>query len=223
MKSTDEAIGKFLAVLPLNSNLLHIVARADGFALDGTKKWDAWMHGNKSVLTLESISDLKGLPVALVGSAQKLVRTLDRRWQLDLSPMDVETDEQGLGMLRRGEVAAVFSASGWPSGTISKLKKDSGMKLLAFDLPSQGIYQVVRKNYNNLGAYNVGFLAAPNLLVSRPFKSTGSYGKAVSALQACITKNLGNLQEGRYEAGWGEIKSLTETYNWPRFADAGKR
>jgi TRAP-type uncharacterized transport system substrate-binding protein len=163
------------------------------------------------------------MPVALVGSAQKLVRVVDRTNRLGMSPYDVETDEQALGMLKAGRVAAVFSTSGWPSGVIGKLKRESNLKLLAFDLPASAPYQIVRKNYNNLGAYNVNFLSAPNLLVSRPFKANGVNGKAVAALQSCIARNLNNLQEGRFEPAWGEVRNVNDTYGWPRFGEGNKR
>lgn len=223
MKSTDDAIGALMAVLPLNSNLLHIVARTDGFSYEGPKKYAGMIKGDVITVNFDSISSLKGMPVALVGSAQKLVRMIDRKNSLGMRAIDVDTDDQGLAMLKAGQVAAVFSSSGWPSGVIGKLKRDSNVKLLGFDLPSSAPYQVVKKNYNNLGSYNVGFLAAPNLLVSRPFKASGANGKAVVALQVCIAKNLNNLQEGRYEAAWAEVKNTNDTYGWPRFGEGGKR
>jgi TRAP-type uncharacterized transport system substrate-binding protein len=223
MKTTDDNIGALLAVLPLNSNLLHIVARTDGFAYEGPKKYAGMVKGDAITVNFDKISDLKSMPVALVGSAQKLARVIDRRNKLGMQAVDVETDDQALAMLKAGQVAAVFSTSGWPSGVIGKLKRESNFKLLGFDLPSAAPYQVVRKNYNNLGAYNVSFLAAPNLLVSRPFKGNGVNGKAVATLQSCIAKNINTLQEGRYEAAWGEVKNVNDTYGWPRFGETGKR
>lgn len=223
MKSTDEAIGNLLAVLPLNSNLLHIVALSEGYKQVGARTWGGLKAPEATTIPLESLSSLKGLPVALVGSSQKLVRMLDRRNNLGMSFTDVDTDDQALAMVKVGHAAAMFSSSGWPSGVVGKLKRESGLKLLGFDLPVQAPYQVVRKNYNNLGAYNVGFLAAPNVLVSRPFKVGGVNGKAVTTLQACISKNLVNLQEGRYEPAWAEVKSLGDTSGWPRFSDSSRR
>jgi hypothetical protein len=210
-------------VLPLNANLLHIVARTEGFSYEGPKQMRGLIKGDVVTVTFETISSLKGMPVALVGSAQKLVRVIDRNNKLGMRAMDVDTDDQGLAMLKAGQVAAVFSTSGWPSGVIGKLKRESNFKLLGFDLPSAAPYQVVRKNYNNLGAYNVAFLAAPNLLVSRPFKASGVNGKAVATLQACIAKNINTLQEGRYEPAWGEVKNINDTYGWPRFGEPSKR
>jgi TRAP-type uncharacterized transport system substrate-binding protein len=222
MKGSDEAIGALQAVLPLNMNLLHIVGRAEGYSYKTEKKLGGLMGGDKVTLPVDKFSDLKGLPVAVVGSARKLGRELGRRFAMNLQFVDVETDEQALAKLMAGEVAALFSSSGWPSGPVQKLKRDSGLRLVQFDLAVQPPYQYVKKNYENLDAFNQGFLAAPNLLVTRPFNASGVNGRAVATLQACIQRNLVNLQDGQFEPAWRDVKNLTDTNGWPRFA-GGKR
>lgn len=222
MKSSDEAIAALRAVLALNHNLLHLVARTDGFTYDGPKR--VWpLSPDKVNVVVTRVSELKGLPVAVVGSARALGRVLDRRHALGLQFVDVDTDEQALAKLRSGEVAALLSTSGWPSGPILKLKRDAGVRLLQFDLPVQSPYQLMRKNYENLDAFNHAFLAAPNLLVTRAFTASGVKGRAVAELQACIRKNLVNLQEGEFEPAWREVKDLAGTHDWPRFAGTAAR
>jgi TRAP-type uncharacterized transport system substrate-binding protein len=178
--------------------------------------------GKTTNVVVGKFSDLKGLPVAVVGSARALGRAIGRGQAMALQFVDVETDEHAFAKLRSGEVAAVLSTSGWPSGPIQKLKRDSGMRLLPFDAAVQPPYQLVRKNYDNLDAFNHSFLAAPNLLVTHPFTVTGAKGKAVAALQTCIVKNLVTLQEGQFESAWREVRNTSDTYGWPRFgAGAG--
>ena len=111
----------------------------------------------------------------------------------------------------------MFSTSGWPSGPIQKLKRDSGLRLLPFDASVQPPYQLVKKNYENLDAFNAGFLAAPNLLMTRAFSPTGANGRAVALLQQCIQRNLVNLQDGQFEPAWRDIKAPLDTFGWPRF------
>jgi hypothetical protein len=65
-------------------------------------------------------------------------------------------------------------------------------------------------------------LAAPNLLLTRAFSATGVNGRAVATLQSCIQKNLVNLQDGQFEPAWRDVKNLSDTFGWPRFA-GGKR
>lgn len=222
MKSSDDAIGALQAVMPLNMNLLHIVANAEGYSYKTEKKMLGMMGGDTVTLPVAKFSDLKGLPVAVVGSARALGRVLDRRGAMGLLFVDVETDEQALAKLEKGQVAAILSTSGWPSGPIQKLKRNSGLRLLPFDLVVQPPYQLVKKNYENLDTFNMGFLAAPNLLVTRAFSASGVNGRAVGALQSCIQKNLLNLQEGQFEPAWRDVRNLSDTFGWPRFV-GGKR
>jgi TRAP-type uncharacterized transport system substrate-binding protein len=217
MKSSDDGIGALQAVLPLNMNLLHIVGRAEGYRYRGERKLGGLLGGDMVTVAADKFSDLKGLPVAVVGSARALGRVLDRRNAMGFVFVDVETDEQGLAKLNAGQVAAMLSTSGWPSGPLQKLKRDSGIRLIQFDMAVQPPYQLVKKNYENLDTFNHAFLAAPNLLVTRPFSVTGTNGRAVSALQTCIQKNLINLQEGQFEPAWREVKNLSDTFGWLRF------
>ena len=221
MKSSDEAIGALQAVLPLNMNLLHILANAEGYNYRTEKKYLV-MGGDTVNVPVTNFSDLKGLPVAVVGSARALGRVLDRSNAMGIQFVDVETDEQALAKLNAGKVAAIFSTSGWPSGPVQRLKRNSGLILVKFDMPVRPPYQIVKKNYENLDTFNHSFLAAPNLLVTRAFSASGVNGRAVATLQNCIQKNLVNLQEGQFEPAWPEVKNLSDTFGWPRFA-GGKR
>jgi TRAP-type uncharacterized transport system substrate-binding protein len=222
LKGSDKAIAGLLAVMSLNTNLLHLLAPMDAFTYDGPKR--TWpLRPEKISVVVAKLSDLKGLPVAVVGSARAMGRALDRRHALSLQFIDVETDEQALAKVKSGEVAAMFSTSGWPSGPIQKLRRDSALRLLPYDLAVQAPYQLVRKNYDNLNSFNHPFLAVPNLLLSRPFSTSGAKGKAVVALQDCIQKNLVNLQEGNHEPAWGEVTDLSDTFGWPGMGNAARR
>ncbi len=220
MKSSDEGIAALQAVLPLNMNLLHIIGRTEGYSYKTERKLGGLMAGDTVHVPVNKFSDLKGLPVAVVGSARALGRVLDRRFAMKFQFVDVETDEQALAKLKAGEVVGMLSTSGWPSGPVQKLKRDSGLHLIQFDMVVQPPYQLVQKNYENLDAFNHAFLAAPNLLVTRPFSAAGVNGKAVARLQSCIQSNLVNLQEGQFEPAWREVKGVSDTFGWPRFVAA---
>ncbi len=223
MKGSDDAIADLQVVTAVNTNLLHILANTQGFIQIGEKRLGGLLKGEKTTLFITKFSDLKGLPVAVVGSARSLGRLLDRRFGLALKFVDVETDEQAMRLLQSGEVAGMLSTSGWPSGPIQKLKRDTDLRLLPFDLPVQSPYQLVRKNYENIDTFNHQFLASPNVLVTRPFTAAGPYGRAVAALQSCIQKNLITLQEGPFEPSWREVRNTQESYGWARFSASGKR
>lgn len=219
--SSDPSIAALQAVMSMNSNLLHVVARASGFVRPPSGVWEkVGVALRDRNVVIEHTADLKGLPVAVVGSARALGRELNRIHGLNLQFTDVTTDEEGLKKVRAGEVAALFSTSGWPSGPIQALKRNDGVRLVRFDLPTQEPYQLVHRNYDNLDAYRHPFLSVPNALMTRPFTAGGAYGKAVTMLRACIQANLTTLREGPYEPMWQEVRSDAPSFGLTRFGPA---
>jgi TRAP-type uncharacterized transport system substrate-binding protein len=215
MKAGDENVSALQAVASLNYNYLHVVVAANGFSVAGEKKY-GFIKGDAKTFVMQRFSDLKGQRVALVGSAQLLGQQLNRSLGYNMQTVDVDTDAKAFEMVKKGEVAAALSVSGWPSGSIKNLKQDSGLSLVPFDAPSAAPYVVRPVNYKGLGVYNNNSLAVPNVLLTRPFK--GEKAQSVAALKSCIGKQLQNLQEGSYQPAWNEIKSLDNTFDLPKFA-----
>ena len=172
---------------------------------------------SRKTIVVRTVTELNGLPVAVVGSARALGREVDRQHRLGIEFVDVATDEEGLAKLKRGEVAALFSTSGWPSGPVQALKRGDGLHLVRYDLKAEAPYQVVMRNYENVDAFRHPFLAAPNVMMSRPFTASGTYAKAVAALGHCLRKNLITLREGPYEPMWQEVKADGPTYGIKAF------
>ncbi|HEX5684572.1 MAG TPA: hypothetical protein VFY73_11120 [Ideonella sp.] len=219
MKLGDENINGLQGVLALNFNYLHVVTASRGFRITGAAKWGGLSKEDDQVVTIQRFSELRGRRVALVGSAQLLGRQLDRALQYKMEMVDVETDGKAFDMVRNGSVAAAFSVSGWPSGTLRNLKQDSGLSLVPFDVQTPSPQMNVRTlNYRGLGVYNNNALAIPNVLFTRPFK--GDKAGEVAKLKACLVGKLGELQEGSFEPGWNEIKDTNNTYDVPRYETA---
>jgi TRAP-type uncharacterized transport system substrate-binding protein len=205
MRESDTSIDALQTLMAMNTNLLHVVARSSGFKRPPSSLIDRF-SGSRTVV-VGGIGDLKNLPVAVVGSARALGRELDRKQKLGLEFVDVSTDEEGLGLLKRGTVAALFSTSGWPSGPVQALKRSDGLYLVRFELTVPQPYQIVTRSYENVDAFKLPFLGVQNLLMTRPFTPDGTYGRAVAALRECMKKNLLALREGPYEPSWQEIKA----------------
>jgi TRAP-type uncharacterized transport system substrate-binding protein len=214
MKNGDENIAGLQAVASLNFNYLHVVTALAGFSEPGEKKWGVLKRDTN--VTIKKFTDLKGKTIALVGSAQLLGRQLERQLTYGLKFVDVDSDSKAFEMVKRGEVAATLTVSGWPSGTVASLKSDSGLSLVPFDAESiTEPYQLRPLNYKGLGVYNNKSLAVPNLLLTRPFK--GEKALKVAKLKSCIATNLTVLQEGSYQPAWNEIKDLDNSYAWKKF------
>ncbi|NHZ44387.1 hypothetical protein [Massilia aquatica] len=221
MAEGDASIASLLVVASLNSNYLHIVTAANGFTVEGPKKYGV-LKGDTRTVRITKMSELRGAPVVLVGSAQLMVRQLDKVLGYNMRYIDVDTDAAAFQKVRSGEAYAAFSVAGWPHGQISRLAQNSGLTLASFDVPTSSPYSVRPFSYKNIGVYNVQALAVQNVLVTRPF--SGSKTGDVAALRQLLDRELLELKDGDFEPGWNEIKSFDGNVEWTRFAGvAAKR
>ena len=213
----DENIQTLQAVMPLHINLLHVLALRDGSKVGEARVGETKVPFSGDLRVIKKFSELKGAKVAVVGSTMLLGQKLNTQWKLGMDLRVAESDDDALKMLKDNKVQAIFTDGGWPLPSIARHKTDSGLVLVEYDEPVQAPFSIVKRNYQNLSAFNVPFLGSPNVLVTRPFKPNGDMGKRVAALQSCLLKHLEELQEGRFHAAWKEIKNPQDTLGVPRF------
>jgi hypothetical protein len=213
MAEGDGNIAGLLVVATLNSNYLHIVTSANGITVEGPKKYGV-LKGDSKTIRISKMSELRGAPVALVGSAQLLVRQLDKALGYNMQYIDVDSDDAAFKKVQSGQAYAAFTVAGWPHGAVTRLAQNSGLTLAGFDVPINGPYSVRPFSYKNIGVYNVQALAVQNVLVSRPF--SGSKTGDVAALKQMLERELPELKDGDFEPGWNEIKSLDTKVDWAR-------
>ncbi|NRR31772.1 hypothetical protein HSX11_16460 [Oxalobacteraceae bacterium] len=210
----DSNLANLLVVATLNSNFLHIVVAANGVAVEGPKKFGL-LKGDSKSLRVARMTELRDAPVALVGSAQLLVRQLDKLLGLNMQYVDVDTDEAAFKKVQSGEVYAAFTVAGWPHGPVSKLTPAQGLTLASFDGAIRAPYLIRPISYKGVGVYNVQALSIQNVLVTRSF--AGARNGEVAALKRMLEKELIELKDGGYEPAWNEIRSLDAKVDWPRF------
>ena len=214
MAEGDQNIKNLLVVAALNSNYLHIVTSANGYIVEGPKKYGVLKGESKSV-RISKMSELRNAPVALVGSAQLLVRQLDKSLGYNMRYIDVDSDDAAFKKVLKGEAYAAFTVAGWPHGQITRLAQNSGLTLAGFDVPAPSTYNVRPFSYKNIGVYNVQALSVQNVLVTRPF--AGNKTNDVAAIKQMLQRELPELKDGDYEPGWNEIKSLDAKLDWALF------
>lgn len=214
MKNGDENVAQLQYLLPLNNNYLHVVTLASGYTVEGQKKFGL-LKGDNRLVVINRFSDLRGQRVAVVGSAQLMGRRLDKMLGYNMQFIDAKTDQEAFDMVKRAQVAAAFTVSGWPSGTVKQLNQSSGLTLVPFDAPISEPYKVKPLNYKNIAVYNNNTLAVQNVLITRPF--TGQRLTNVSNIQAGITKNLTELKEGNYQPGWNEVNATAQVAGMTKF------
>lgn len=206
MKAGDDNIAALQSVIVLNYNYLHVVTNAAGFGVQGEKKF-GFLKGDVKQVVINGFSDLRGQRVAAVGSAQLLMRQLDKQLGFGMQVIDAKDDNAAFEMVKSGQAAAAATVSGWPSGTVKALNQQSGLTLVPFNVSVGEPYKVKPLNYKNLAVYNNNSLAIQNVLVTRPF--TGQRSANVAAVQSAIVQNLNELKEGNYQPGWNEVNAGT--------------
>lgn len=209
MKNGDENIAALQSLLPVNNNYLHIITSSSGYAVQGAAKMGGLMKGDITNVVVARFSELRGKTVALVGSAQLLGRRLDKQFGYGMQFIDVKDDASAFEMVKKGQAAAAFTVSGWPSGTVKALTQASGLTMVPFDAPISEPYKVKSLNYKNIAVYNNNSLAVQNVLVTRSF--SGQRAVNVAAIQSCITANLTELKEGSYQPAWNEVNVNAQT------------
>lgn len=216
MQGGDENVRDLLAVMSTNFNYLHIIVSSNGYVVE-TKAWGG-LKKDQQIVQIRKASDLRGLTVAAVGSAQLLARKLNDSLNMGMNVVDAGSDNAAFDMIKKGQAHAAMSVSGWPSGPVSQLSSNGGLTMVPWDLMANMPYSVKPLNYKGLGVYNVNSLAIPNVLMTRPFK--GSKSMDVAKLKSCLKNNLLNLQEGSYQPGWKEVKDMDNVYGWNKFTPA---
>ena len=191
----DENIQNLQVVMPLHTNLLHMVSLRSGFATGEKSFLGLTVPKTGEQRVIRKFSELKGVKVATVGSTRLLAESLNKDHGHAMEIIKAESDDEAVQMLQQNKVQAYVTDGGWPLPSIARYKAESGLQLVEYDLPAQSPFSIVKRNYQNLDAFNLPFLGSPNILVSRPFKPGGEMGKKVAALQSCLIKNLEKLQE----------------------------
>ncbi len=80
-------------------------------------------------IRISKMSELRNAPVALVGSAQLMVRQLDKLLGYNMRYIDVDSDEAAFKKVQSGQAYAAFTIAGWPHGQITRLTQSSGLTL----------------------------------------------------------------------------------------------
>lgn len=216
----DSNIRDLQAVMPLHANLLHVITLVEGSKVGTATLIGVPIPAIGRTVQVRRFSELKGLDVAVVGSAQLMGQTLERQLGYGMRFIVADNDDHALKLLRSGQAQAVFTLGGWPLPSVARHKYGSGLMLAEYDLEPRAPYLLVKRSYQSLDAFNRNFLAVPNLLVTRPFRPGGAAHQRVADLQACLTQRLDELQEGHYQPTWKEIKNVSELYGVAPFTGA---
>ena len=214
MKNGDDGIAALQYMFPTNYNFLHVLVNANGQYQPDTSTMGKLMKRGSTVY-VNKFTDLRGKTVAVVGSAALLSRQLDKQLGYGMRFVDAPNDKAAIDMVKTGQVAAMLTVSGWPSGVVNSLSQSDNITMVPFDAPIGEPYKVKPLNYKSIAVYNSNTLGVPNALVTRPF--TGPRAQQVAALRSCILNNLTELKEGKYQPAWNEVNPSGTVGNMTKF------
>ena len=214
MKNGDDGIAALQYMFPTNYNFLHVLVNANGQYQPDTSTMGKLMKRGSTVY-VNKFTDLRGKTVAVVGSAALLGRQLDKQLGYGMRFVDAPNDKAAIDMVKTGQVAAMLTVSGWPSGVVNSLSQSDNNTMVPFDAPIGEPYKVKPLNYKSIAVYNSNTLGVPNALVTRPF--TGPRAQQVAALRSCILNNLTELKEGKYQPAWNEVNPSGTVGNMTKF------
>ena len=214
MKNGAEGIAALQYLFPTNYNFLHVLVNANGQYQPDTSTMGKLMKRGSTVY-VNKFTDLRGKTVAVVGSAALLGRQLDKQLGYGMRFVDAPNDKAAIDMVKTGQVAAMLTVSGWPSGVVNSLSQSDNITMVPFDAPIGEPYKVKPLNYKSIAVYNSNTLGVPNALVTRPF--TGPRAQQVAALRSCILNNLTELKEGKYQPAWNEVNPSGTVGNMTKF------
>lgn len=200
----------------------HVIALAGGF----TYKKDGDLRS--TTIVPKSLSDIKGMPVAVWSSALVTARNLDEVNGLGLRLVTVTTTDEGIAMVRDGRVAAFISMGGRPVEWVKKL--DRTFKLIPMSeqeisamigkYPKSG-YSKDSLTYDNLGQVGVPTIASQVEIVVQNFQ--GSRGSGLEELRTCILENIHDIREGQgAHQSWKLVKNPEKTV-WPSYEGPKKK
>ena len=214
MKNDNDGIAALQYMFPTNYNFLHVLVNANGQYQPDTSTMGKLMKRGSTVY-VNKFTDLRGKTVAVVGSAALLGRQLDKQLGYGMRFVDAPNDKAAIDMVKTGQVAAMLTVSGWPSGVVNSLSQSDNITMVPFDAPIGEPYKVKPLNYKSIAVYNSNTLGVPNALVTRPF--TGPRAQQVAALRSCILNNLTELKEGKYQPAWNEVNPSGTVGNMTKF------
>jgi TRAP-type uncharacterized transport system substrate-binding protein len=209
---------KIRSLVALHSNYLHVLVLKNGY------KEDLGKFKFKKQVVIRSIRDLDGRKVAAFGSAPITVKNINERLGLNLRIVDVNSKEEGLAMLNKGEVAAFVAMGGKP---ISWVDKEVGSNITLAVVESADIeklkspYSAGQLTYKKLGVLGYSTVAVRNELLVWDF--TGQRAQQLLQVRKFLKDNLNDIKDSRgAHPAWQDVELNTlDRVSWERFQPVG--
>jgi TRAP-type uncharacterized transport system substrate-binding protein len=247
LATTNPKIAALKSLATLHTNHLHIVALSAEFTFvtpvtRATKMWERGDTVTENVETkksIRSLMDLKGLPVAAVGSAYATAYMVDERESIGMIVIEYKSITEAMADLKAGKVAAIMAMGGMPLPWIVEGAKDKNdpnksfgklsaneFVLVSAPMKDDGFvkklgspYFASQLVYPNLNAQGTWAISVKNQLFVRDYKSA-SKQQALATLRGCFEKWVPEMREALgTHPSWQDVDDVNANtaLNWGRY------
>jgi TRAP-type uncharacterized transport system substrate-binding protein len=245
--TTNPKIAALKSLATLHTNHLHIVALVKDFAYktEVTRPAKFYEKGETITDTVESkksirtLMDLKGLPVAAVGSGYVTAYNTDDRAAMGMIVNEYKSITEAMADLKAGKVAAIMAMGGMPLPWITEGAEDkkdpsksfgkltaSEFVLVSAPMKDEGFvkklgspYFASQLVYPNLNAQGTWAISVKNQLFVRDYKSA-SKQQALATLRGCFEKWVPEMREALgTHPSWQDVDDVNgnTALNWARY------
>lgn len=190
----DPRVDRIRALLPLNFDEIHLLARVPQKTLLGKVKG------------VRAFSELGGKRVGAWGGSVVTAQILRAKGGVDYQVVSLPGRDQALAALRAGQVDAVLAVVGQPADWVKTLSPQE-FALLPLNIPAgrlNGFYHPARLVYGQFGAA-VNTYGVQRILATENFKLP-ERRRQLLAYQACAKRKLTELQETEgYHPKWRDV------------------
>lgn len=195
-------LGNVKTLVAFNRESIHIVTLANS----GLKSGGTLGFGAKPVV-FNSAEDLAGMNIAAAGGSLITAQLMKSQGQIAWTIVPVKDNDEGLAMLKAGQVQAVIMVGGQPLGGVSALGTDYklvGLRPNTIEL-LKSVYVADKLSYPKLSPTAITTVATEALLVTRTFNTPDKLAM-LSSFRKCVVDHVAEWQDadGAHPA-WSQV------------------
>lgn len=226
-KRTDPNVTKNVrGLVGMHFNSLHIIILKKGMASNSGGWLSKLGFGKEERMVIRDLRDLRGKNVACFGSSIVTGEFLNERLRADLNLIRIKSLNEGLGMLKNGEIVALFATAGWPADFVTSL--DPKLFTLASldegDVKKLGEpFKMVKLNYPEIESMGVITVGARNIIAVWNYISPSKV-RQIMDFKKTLLENLQEIKEmNGSHPSWNDMDDPND-FGWPKYdgVPAGK-
>lgn len=218
-RSKTEDLTHLKTLLALFNEDVHFVV------LNRPFKGGDWRAKLSSGKNLETLADLRGLPVGAAGGGFITSQVINIQGEVGYTVRQFDSGKEVLAALDRGEIAAAEFTGPAPLPNLQTLGKEYRILPINDVIGSKlkSVYHTTSVTYTNMSPESVPTVAADSLLITREYK-TPKFVNALKNFRQCVFNHLDELKEtSGYHKAWQQVEASNHgKWDWYNFGQTTK-